>query len=313
MENTMAGKGSSRLIILAALIGNFLIAITKFTAAYFSKSSAMFSEGVHSLVDVGNQVLLLVGLNLSQKKADSSHPYGYGKEIYFWSFVVAILLFSLGGGISLYEGVKHIQHPEPIKDITLTYCVLAFAIVFESVAWGIAYREVKKEHTRFHWIRTIQDAKDPSFMVVLLEDSAALIGLIIALIGVSLSYFFELYIFDAIASISIGVVLVLVAIWLAYESKQLLIGEAAKPELVKQIKESLVGHPSLTAVRNILTMHMGPDNILVNLYVDFKDDISSQEVEKTIAELEQTIRALHPSIEWVFISAKSFAQRNTVA
>lgn len=305
----MAGKGSSKLIIIAALIGNFLIAITKFTAAYISKSSAMFSEGVHSVVDVGNQVLLLVGLNLSQRKADKSHPFGYGKEIYFWSFVVAILLFSLGGGISLYEGIKHIKHPEPITDVKVSYIVLLFAIVFESIAWGIAYREVKKEHKKFHWIRTIQDAKDPSFMVVLLEDSAALTGLIIAFIGVTLSYYFNLHIFDAIASIGIGLVLVFVAIWLAYESKNLLIGEAAKPELVQQIRLVLSDHPSLTGVRNILTMHMGPDDILVNLYVDFKDDIASQEVEKTIAELEKKIRALSPGIEWVFISAKSFSKR----
>jgi cation diffusion facilitator family transporter len=302
-------KGSSKLIILAALCGNFLIAITKFSAAFFSNSSAMFSEGIHSLVDVGNQLLLLIGLKASQRKPDKLHPFGYGKEIYFWSFVVAILLFSLGGGISLYEGIKHWGHPEPIKDIYINYLVLGFAFIFEGCAWFIAYREVKKEHKKFHWIRTIQDAKDPSFMVVLLEDSAALIGLIIAAIGITLSYYFNLPAFDAIASMCIGIVLIVVAIWLAYESKKLLIGEAANPELIKKISTIISSDDRITGVKNILTMHIGPQDILVNLYVDFKDDLMSHDVELTIAELESQIKTMEPNIEWVFIAAKSFSVR----
>lgn len=299
----------SKFVIIAALAGNALIAVIKFIAAIITGSSAMLSEGIHSLVDVGNQVLLLQGLHRSQKRPTTEHPFGFGKEIYFWSFVVAILLFSIGGALSFYEGVKHIRHPEPITDIFINYIVLGFAFIFEGCAWWVALKTIKKTTKRFHWFRSVNRAKDPSIIVVLLEDTAAMIGLFIAFIGISLSYFFNFFIFDAIASMAIGVVLFIVATWLAIESKKLLIGESASPELIKAIKDIIIDEPSIIAVKNVMTLHMGPEEILVNLYVDFKDNIKSQEIERTITELEEKIKATSDTITWVFIAAKSFSKK----
>jgi cation diffusion facilitator family transporter len=299
----------SKTAILASLAGNGLIAITKFVAAAFTGSSAMLSEGIHSVVDTGNQILLLRGLHLSKKPANDAHPFGFGKEIYFWSFIVAILLFTFGGALSMYEGVKHLKHPEPITDILTNYLVLGFAFIFEGYAFWIAYKSMKKTTKHFHWFRSVNRAKDPSIIVVLLENSAAMLGLLVAFIGITLSYFLDLTYFDAIASMGIGVILLVIAIWLAIESKKLLIGESANPTLVKNITDLLNAAPEIDRVQKVLTLHMGPEEVLVNLYADFKDDISSQQIEETVTQLENKIKALSTDITWVFIAAKSFAKR----
>jgi cation diffusion facilitator family transporter len=305
------GQVSSKLIIIAALLGNLMIAVAKFTGAAITLSSAMFSEGVHSVVDVGNQALLLLGLKLSKQKADRDHPFGYGKEIYFWSLIVAILLFSVGGGLSFYKGVMAWEHPEKMGHILLNYIILTVAACFEGAAWLIAYKGLRQKLGKTKFFLAIQRAKDPAMIVVVLEDTAALIGLGIAAIGMSLSYYLHMPIFDAIASMVIGVLLFFTAIWLAYESKNLLIGEAATPQVVKQIRDLIEYDSRISAVENILTMHMGPEEVLVNLNVDFIDQLSSSEVELAISDIEDRIKKVVPQAKWIFIAAKAFSKRVT--
>ncbi len=302
-------SADSKTVILAAFVGNSLIAITKFIASFVTGSSTMFSEGIHSMVDVGNQVLLLFGLNRATKKADKEHPFGYGKEVYFWSFIVAILLFAFGGGLSLYEGIKHLSHAEPMENVLVNYIVLGFAIIFEGGSWWVAFKEFKKSQGKHTWYHAIAKAKDPALIVVLLEDSAAMAGLMIALLGVTISYFFHLPIVDAITSIAIGVILLLVSVWLALESKNLLIGESATPKLVRTIRKIINEEERIEGTQNILTMHMGPNEVLVNLHVDFKDDLVSQDLEDTISELEEKIKKEIPDVTWIYIAAKSFARK----
>ena len=301
----------SKLVIIAALIGNALISITKFIAASVTGSSAMMSEGIHSLVDTGNQILLLYGMKRAEKPPDEEFPFGYGKEIYFWSFIVAILIFALGGGISIYEGVQHVQHPEPISNPLINYIVLGLALVFEGAAWYFAFREFNRVKGRWGYLEAIQRAKDPSIFVVLFEDSAAMLGLLVAFIGVWLSQATGILIFDGIASIIIGIILVGTSIWLAYETKGLLIGESANQPVIHGIREALQTQPNIQHINEILTMHMGPDFILANISVDFADAISAQQVETDVAEIDQIIKQNFPQIKRVFIEAEKRGQTSS--
>jgi len=294
----------SKLVIIAALIGNALISITKFVAASITGSSAMMSEGIHSLVDTGNQILLLYGMKRAAKPPDADFPFGYGKEIYFWSFIVAILIFALGGGISIYEGIRHIQHPEPISNPLVNYIVLGLALVFEGAAWYFAFREFSRVKGRWGYFEAIQRAKDPSIFVVLFEDSAAMLGLIVAFVGVWLSQSTGILIFDGIASVVIGFILVGTAIWLAYETKGLLIGESANRSVIRGIRSALETKSNIQHINEILTMHMGPDFILANISVDFADTISAQQVEADIAAIDRSIKQTFPQIKRVFIEAE---------
>jgi cation diffusion facilitator family transporter len=294
----------SKLVIIAALIGNALISITKFVAASITGSSAMMSEGIHSLVDTGNQVLLLYGMKRAAKPPDADFPFGYGKEIYFWSFIVAILIFALGGGISIYEGIQHIKHPEPISNPLVNYIVLGLALVFEGAAWYFAFREFSRVKGRWGYFEAIQRAKDPSIFVVLFEDSAAMLGLIVAFVGVWLSQSTGILIFDGIASVVIGFILVGTAIWLAYETKGLLIGESANRSVIRGIRSALETKSNIQHINEILTMHMGPDFILANISVDFADAISAQQVEADIAAIDRNIKQAFPQIKRVFIEAE---------
>ena len=294
----------SKLVIIAALIGNSLISITKFVAASITGSSAMMSEGIHSLVDTGNQILLLYGMKRAAKPPDADFPFGYGKEIYFWSFIVAIPIFALGGGISIYEGIRHIQHPEPISNPLVNYIVLGLALVFEGAAWYFAFREFSRVKGRWGYLEAIQRAKDPSIFVVLFEDSAAMLGLIVAFVGVWLSQSTGILIFDGIASVIIGFILVGTAIWLAYETKGLLIGESANQSVIRGIRSALEAKSNIQHINEILTMHMGPDFILANISVDFADAISAQQVEADIAAIDRSIKQAFPQIKRVFIEAE---------
>jgi len=293
----------SRMVILAALIGNALIAATKFVAAAITGSSAMLSEGIHSLVDTGNQILLLYGLKRAAKPPDDEFPFGYGKEIYFWSFIVAILIFALGGGISIYEGIGHIRQPEPISNPLVNYVVLGLAMIFEGAAWYFALREFSRVKGRWGYLEAIQRAKDPSLFVVLFEDSAAMLGLIVALAGVALTQATGILIFDGIASVVIGLILVGTAIWLAYETKGLLIGESASQAVTRGIRDVLQTRANIEHINEILTMHMGPDFILATISVDFADHIRAQEVEADIAAINRLIRQQYPQVKRVFVEA----------
>jgi cation diffusion facilitator family transporter len=294
----------SKKVIFAALIGNSLIAVTKFIAAFFTGSSAMLSEGIHSLVDTGNQILLLYGLKQAAKPADEDFPFGHGKEVYFWSFIVAILIFALGGGISIYEGVQHVLHPEPIKNPIINYIVLGLALLFEGAAWWLALHEFSRSKGKWGYIEAIKRAKDPSIFVVLFEDSAAMLGLLVAFIGIALTQYTDILYFDGLASVIIGLILVGTAAWLAYETKGLLIGESANQHVVNDIRAILQASPLIDHVNEVLTMHMGPDYVLANLSVDFNDNISAGEVEDTIASLDKAIKKQHPQIKRIFIEAE---------
>ncbi|MCU7872996.1 MAG: cation diffusion facilitator family transporter [Candidatus Thiodiazotropha sp. (ex Lucinoma borealis)] len=294
----------SKKVIFAALIGNSLISITKFVAASITGSSAMLSEGIHSLVDTGNQGLLLYGIARSKKPADEDFPFGHGKEIYFWSFIVAILIFALGGGISIYEGIKHVQHPEPMSSPLVNYIVLGLAIIFEGAAWLFAFREFSRAKGKWGYVEAIQRAKDPSIFVVLFEDTAAMLGLVVAFAGIALTQLTGIPVFDGIASIIIGLILVGTAVWLAYETKSLLIGESANPAVVQGIRELVSSKASIECVNEVLTMHMGPDFILANLSVDFRDSITADEVERTIGEMDGSIKEQFPQVKRIFIEAE---------
>jgi cation diffusion facilitator family transporter len=294
----------SKKVIFAALAGNTLISITKFVAAAFTGSSAMLSEGIHSLVDTGNQFLLLHGMKQAAKPADEDFPFGYGKEIYFWSFIVAILIFALGGGISIYEGIRHLSHPEPINNPLVNYIILGLALLFEGAAWFFALREFSRVKGKWGYIEAIQRAKDPSVFVVLFEDSAAMLGLLVAFVGVALSQYTGILIFDSIASIIIGFILVGTSIWLAYETKSLLIGESASQSTVKGVREILKAEASIQHVNEVLTMHMGPDFILANISVDFADSKTADQIEDVIAKIDKAIKQGFPQIKRVYIEAE---------
>ena len=298
--------GESRRVIIAALLGNTLIAVTKFVAAALTGSSAMLSEGIHSLVDTGNQVLMLHGLRQARKPPDARFPFGHGKEIYFWSFVVAILIFALGGGISIYEGIAHLRHPRVIENPLINYAVLGLAVLFEGAAWLFAFRAFRQTKGRWGYIEAVQRAKDPSLFVVLFEDSAALLGLLVALAGVGLSQLTGILYFDGIASVIIGLILVGTAVWLAWETKGLLIGESANEKVVDGIREIVKAYDGVEHVNEVLTMHMGPDYILVNIAVDFRDDVAAGDIERTIAELDARIRERFPKVKRVFIEAEAW-------
>jgi len=300
----------SKAVIFAALIGNSLISATKFGAAAFTGSSAMMSEGIHSLVDTGNQILLLYGLKRAAKPADADFPFGYGKEIYFWSFIVAILIFALGGGISIYEGIRHIQHPEPISNPLVNYIVLGLALIFEGAAWYFAFREFSRVKGRWGYIEAIQRAKDPSIFVVLFEDSAAMLGLVVAFVGIALSQLTGILIFDGIASVTIGLILIGTSIWLAYETKGLLIGESANQSVIRGIRDVLETKPSIEHINEVLTLHMGPDYILANISVDFVDSKTAAEIEKDIALIDQTIKLKYPQIKRVFIELEKRSNKH---
>jgi len=296
---------SSKKVIYAALLGNTLISITKFVAAAITGSSAMLSEGIHSVVDTGNQGLLLYGIRQSKKPADDLYPFGHGKEIYFWSFVVAILIFAVGAGVSIYEGILHLYHPAPLTNVYINYIVLGFAILFEGGAWLFALREFTRTKGKWGYIEAVQRGKDPSMFVVLFEDSAALLGLVVALLGVSLSQYTGLLIFDGIASVIIGLILAGTAVWLAYETKGLLIGESANRTVVNGIRELTLRHPKVDHVNEVLTMHMGPNFILVNISVEFTDDAVADEIEQVIALLDNDIKEFYPNVKRIFIEAES--------
>ncbi|MHC4824447.1 MAG: cation diffusion facilitator family transporter [Planctomycetota bacterium] len=300
----MSASGS-KFIIYAALIGNALISVTKFVAATITGSSAMLSEGIHSLVDTGNQVLLLLGLKRAAKPADAQFPFGHGKEVYFWSFVVAILIFAVGAGISLYEGIIHLQHPSEIESVMVNYIVLGLALLFEGIVWLVAMREFTRAKGKWGFLEAVKRSKDPSIFVVVFEDSAAMLGLLVALLGVMCSHLWGIWWADGAASIVIGLILAGTAIWLAYETKSLLIGESANPEEVEGMRRLVSAFPEVTHVNEVLTMHMGPDFVLANLSVDFRDGVDSAQVEETIARMDRSIKELYPVVKRVFVEAES--------
>ena len=296
---------ASKKVIYAALAGNALIAATKFGAAAFTGSSAMLSEAVHSLVDTGNQGLLLYGLRRARRPADVAHPFGYGMELYFWTFVVAIMIFGLGAGVSVYEGLHKVWAPQPVTNPIVNYVVLTVAMVFEAAAWAIALRQFRQTKGRRGWLEAVRRSKDPTVFTVLFEDSAAILGLIVALVGIALGQWLDMPALDGAASIVIGVILAVTAALLAYECKGLLIGEGASREVVGGVRNILGGEAAIIAVNEVLTMHLGPQDVLLNLSVDFGAPYSADDVEAAISRLETRIKESYPEVTRVFIEAQS--------
>ncbi len=297
----------SKKVIYAALGGNALIAVTKFIAASLTGSAAMLSEGIHSLVDTGNQGLLLFGIRRANRPADEKHPFGYGAEIYFWAFVVAILIFAVGAGVSLYEGVQKIYHPHPITDPTINYVVLFLAMLFEGFAWAIAYREFASTKGKRSFFQALQESKDPTVFTVLFEDTAAILGLMVAFIGIFLADYFDLPVMDGAASVVIGLILAGAAMVLAYETKGLLIGEAAAPEIVEAITNIVAATPTIDTLNEIRTLHRGPNDVLLALSVDFEDNVPAGKVEQAIYQLEIAIKTRFPVVKRLFIEVQSAA------
>jgi cation diffusion facilitator family transporter len=305
MSQGGAVAGGSTKVVVAALVGNALIAVTKFAAAAATGSSAMFAEAVHSVVDTGNQGLLLFGLGRAARPADARHPFGYGKEIYFWAFVVAILLFGLGSGIAFYEGVQKLRAPHPIDNAGWNYVVLALAMVFEAAAWLIAWREFNRVRGDVPVLLAVRQSKDPALFTVLFVDSAAMLGLVVAFVGIFAADRLGWMWADGVATLVIGGILALAALLLAIETKSLLIGEAAASDLVEDII-GLAGQASFVdGVNEVRTMHFGPMDVLVNISVDARDQMPAGLVERGISALEDEIKQRFPEVSRVFIEIQS--------
>jgi cation diffusion facilitator family transporter len=296
---------SSKKVIYAAFAGNCLIALTKFIAAFMTGSSAILSEGIHSVVDTGNQMLLLYGIARAKQPPDEEHPFGHGKELYFWNFMVAMLIFAIGAGVAMYEGILHLLKPNPVESGYINYIVLGLALVIESGSWYVAVTEFTKQKGVLGYIEAIRQGKDPSMFMVLFEDTAAMLGLLVAFIGILLGHLTGSPYFDGAASVLIGFILGGVAIWLAYETKGLLIGESAQKHIIQGIREMASSYKAIEQVNEILTMHLGPDFILVNLSADFVDAVSAADVEQTIQALDTRIKATYPEVKRLFIEAES--------
>jgi cation diffusion facilitator family transporter len=300
--------------VYGALIANLAIAATKFIAAAITGSSAMLSEGVHSLVDTGNQGLLLLGLQRSRKPPTIDHPFGHGKELYFWGLIVAVLLFGLGGGVSIYEGILHVLEPRASVNPTWNYFVLAASFFFESASFAVAFfKEFLPRIGKRSVIEAIRRSADPSLFVVLFEDAAALVGLVIAGAGVFLSHLLDAPIIDGIASIAIGVVLCLVAVYLTHQSKGLLLGQGVDKATLQSIRDAALQDEAVVGVAQPLTMYLGPEDILVNIEVTFRDGLPSQEIPPAVRRIEEAIRKNHPAIKRMYIEAGSLATKAQAA
>lgn len=296
---------SSKKVIYAAFAGNCLIALTKFIAAFFTGSSAMLSEGIHSIVDTGNQILLLYGIGRSKRPADEDHPFGHGKELYFWSFVVAMLIFAIGAGVAIYEGILHLLKPKPMEAGYINYLVLGAAFIIEAGSWYVALTEFAKQKGEAGYIDAVHQGKDPSMFMVLFEDSAAMLGLLVAFIGILLGHLTGSPYFDGAASVLIGIILGGTAIWMAFETQGLLIGESAQKHIIQGIRNMASAHKEIEHVNEILTMHVGAEFILVNLSADFVDTISAADVENTIHNLDAQIKQAYPEVKRLFVEAES--------
>jgi cation diffusion facilitator family transporter len=291
----------TNIVLYGALTANLGIAVAKFAAATLTGSSSMLTEGVHSLVDSGNQVLLLYGQHRAQRPPDRSHPFGYGRELYFWAFVVAILIFAVGAGVSIYEGWAHMEEPEPLRDPLVNYIILAIAFALEGTSWAIAVKEFGAKRGGLTWWQSVHRSKDPAGFIVLFEDSAALLGLVIAAIGIWASHHFEDPRIDGMASIAIGAILALVAVLLAREAKGLLIGESADPVLIEHVWNTIDGRPQITAVNHVRTIHTAPDAVFVAISADFEDMLTMGEGESLIEAIEAELKAAFPEITSIYI------------
>jgi cation diffusion facilitator family transporter len=306
-DGPQKGGWRKNIVLFGALAADLGIAVAKFVAAAFTGSSSMLTEGVHSLVDSGNQLLLLYGQKRAKRPPDVRRPFGYGREVYFWSFVVAILIFAVGAGVSVYEGYRHIIKPEPLSNPLANYIVLGIAALLEGSSWTIAVREFDKTRDETSWWQAVLDSKDPAGFIVLFEDSAALVGLVVAAIGVWASHWFADPRLDGYASIAIGLILAVVALVLARESKGLLIGERADPTVVARVHAVVAARPEITSVNHVRTIHTGPHSVFVAISADFEDCLTMDEGEKVIESIETELRVAMPELSSIYIRPEKIA------
>jgi len=301
----MARSSSTRLSVYAALAGNLLVATTKTVAAAWTGSSAMLSEAVHSFVDTGNEVLLLYGMRRSQRRADPEHPLGYGRELYFWSFIVALLVFALGAGVSIYQGILHVRHPRPISRPLVSYVVYGLCCLFEGASWLVSLRQFKAAKGSLGYYEAFRRSKDPPSFMVLFEDSAALLGIAIATLGTFAASALDAPVFDGIASILIGLVLAGTAALLARESKNLLIGERADRRLSASIMRIAEAQSPISRANGLLTVQLAPNQIVAALSLEFADDLRASAIEDLVRTLELEIRRLHPEVVALFVKPQT--------
>jgi cation diffusion facilitator family transporter len=291
--------------VWAALIGNLLVALAKFAAALMSGSAAMLSEAVHSVVDTVNEVLLLYGIARSTRPADRQHPLGYGRELYFWSFVVALLIFALGAGVSAYEGIGRILDPEPIARPTVIYVVLAVSFVFEFTSWWISLRAFGATRRNRGWWEAFRRSKDPPAFIVVFEDTAALLGILVAAGGTTAALYSGDTRWDGVASLIIAGILAGVATLLARESKALLIGERADPQLSDSILRMAAAIPGVCSANSIVTIQIAPQSVVATLSLDFFDYLTAPQIERAVQELETQLRGAHPEVSALFVKPQS--------
>lgn len=304
--------GGSTLSVIAAIIANLLISVLKFVAASFTGSAAMLSEGIHSIIDTTNGMLLLLGIKRSKKGANKIHPFGHGKEIYFWSFVVAIFIFALGGGLAIYEGVKHVLHPKTDlghEHILWNYGVILGAMLFEGISLRYAWKQFRKKYPT-GFTSALVESKDAASMAIIIEESAAMIGLFLALVGVSLAYFLDNPIYDAYASIAIGLLLLATSIFMARETQDLLIGEGVSNNDLKMITDILDDYQEFEFFGNIKTMHLGPDEVLLGVEVNFKDDLKVSRLEEVVTDIKKRIKETDPKFTYIYIESNSITKEN---
>lgn len=292
---------SSKLPIYSALAANLLIAITKFVAAGITGSSAMISEGIHSFVDSVNELLLLLGISKSKKPASTKRPFGYGKELYFWAFIVSILIFGLGGGVSIYEGITHLIHPEEISDPFWSYIVLGIAFLLDGFSFITALKEFNKQRGKTPFWTAVKRSKDPTTFVVLFEDAADLLGLIVAFLGVFLGHEFKNPAFDGAASIIIGLILITISLVLAKESRSLLMGETADEALLQEVTLLTEADETVSKVLRTLSMYMAPEEIFLVLHIHFHDQLTTRELTAAIKRIRKSIKTKFPSIKRIFM------------
>jgi cation diffusion facilitator family transporter len=296
---------SGRLSVYVALASNLAIAITKFVAAVITGSSAMLSEGVHSLVDTANELLLLYGLNRAARPPDINHPFGHGRELYFWSFMVALLVFALGAVAAGYQGISHILHPEPIRNPLMNYIVLGTSFVFESVSWWAGLKAFRETQGAQGYLQAFRTSKDPTTFTVLFEDTAALLGLVIAALGIGAAQVWNRPWLDGLASLGISLVLLVSSVLLARETKGLLIGEPARPHLRDAVLRIVSDDQDVRRANGVLTVQLGPNQIVAALSVEFQEALTTAQIERCVSRIEEAIRKAQPDVTTLFVKPQS--------
>lgn len=300
---------SSNKSIYSALAANLLIALTKFIAGFFSNSAAMIAEGVHSVVDTANQVLLLFGLRQSRKKPDATHPFGYGKELYFYSFIVSILIFGLGGGVSMFQGIYHIIHPDVLGIPKWNYIVLGISVIFEGSSLVIAAKEFNKLRGDNTWWQAITKSKDPSTFLVLFEDSAAVIGLFIVAICMYLGHTYHINYMDGLASLLVGILLICVSLILARESRSLLMGEGIGSTTKKRITEIVEQDQDVLKLMHILSTYQSPSEIVLMLIIAFKKNLDTAGINEAISRVRNIVKDEYNLVHFVIIQPEIYMEK----